>query len=198
MKKLLSFIVMIAVVLSLSACGKPVVEWNGKTEEMANLMMVSDISNQFEYVGIVDYVFVGTVKEIAHNVIPDKIKKHEDSYSEYRITVDENLKGNLVSEISCRKMGGFRKDGTMLLISAEVPGGRMILDNGLPEVGRQYIFLAYAQPDGSLTLSEIFDKREYDEDLFEEYVEYVKNEIPHDRERFTSIYDVDSDRSASD
>ena len=192
MKKLLCFVVMIAIVLSLSACGKTTVEWNGKTEEMANLLMVSDITNLYEYVGIVDYVFVGTVKEIEHNVIPDKIKQHEDSYSEYKITVDDNLKGKLVSEISCRKMGGFRKDGTMLLVSAEVPGGRMILDNGLPEVGKQYIFLAYAQPDGSLTLSEIFDNREYDEDLLAEYVEYVKNEIPQDRERFTSTYDAGS------
>ena len=192
MKKLLCFVVMIAVVLSLSACGKTTVEWNGETEEMANLLMVSDITNLYEYVGIVDYVFVGTVKEIEHNVIPDKIKQHEDSYSEYKITVDDNLKGNLVSEISCRKMGGFRKDGTMLLVSAEVPGGRMILDNGLPEIGKQYIFLAYAQPDGSLTLSEIFDSREYDEDLLAEYAEYVKNEVPQDRERFTSTYDAGS------
>ena len=189
MKKLLCFVVMIAVVLSLSACGKTTVEWNGETEEMANLLMVSDITNLYEYVGIVDYVFVGTVEEIEHNVIPEKIKEHNDSYSEYRIIVDKNLKGDLVSEITCRKMGGFKKDGTMLLVSAEVPGGRIILDNGLPEVGRQYVFLAYAQPDGSLTLSEIFDNREYDEDILNEYMEYINHELPSDRERFASIYD---------
>ena len=179
--------------LSLSSCTKATVEWNGKTEVLADLLMVSDITDMYEYVGIVDYVFVGTVEEIKHNVIPDKIRKHEDSYSEYRITVDENLKGNLVSEISCRKMGGFRKDGTMLLISAEVPGGQMIMDSGLPEEGKQYIFLAYAQPDGSLTLSEIFDNREYDEDLLKEYLDYVNNEIPHERERFPSVYDANHD-----
>ena len=192
MKRCLSLMMLFVISLSLSGCSKTTVKWNGKTEEMASLLMVSDITNLYEYVGIVDYVFIGTVKEIEHNVIPNKIKQHEDSYSEYRIMVDENLKGNLVSEISCRKMGGFRKDGTMLLVSAEVPGGRMILDNGLPEVGKQYIFLAYAQPDGSLTLSEIFDAREYDEDLLTEYIDYVNNEIPYERERFSSMYDANN------
>ena len=189
MKRLFSFITIIVVMVSLSACGKTTVEWNGKTENMANLLMVSDITSLYEYVGLVDYVFVGTVEEIEHNVIPEKIKEHNDSYSEYRIIVDKNLKGNLVSEITYRKMGGFKKDGTMLLVSAEVPGGRIILDNGLPEVGRQYVFLAYAQPDGSLTLSEIFDNREYDEDILNEYMEYINHELPSDRERFASIYD---------
>ncbi|MCR5042169.1 MAG: hypothetical protein K6C36_08760 [Clostridia bacterium] len=189
MKKSLSFITMIVIMLSFSACGKTTVEWNGKTEEMANLLMVSDITDLYEYVGLVDYVFVGTVDEIEHNVIPEKTKEHYDSYSEYRINVDKNLKGNLVSKITCRKMGGFKKDGTMLLVSAEMPGGKTIMDNGLPEVGRQYIFLAYAQQDGSLTLSEIFDDREYDADLLNEYTEYIDHEIPNDRERFTSTYD---------
>ena len=193
MKRCLSLIMLFALSLSLTACTKTTVEWNGKTEEMANLLMVSDITDLYRYVGLVDYVFVGTVKEIKHNVIPRKNKQHGDSYSEYEITVDENLKGNLVSEISCRKMGGFKKGGTMLLISAEVPGGRIIPDNGLPEVGKQYIFLAYAQPDGSLTLSEIFDNREYSEDLLTEYYDYVNHEIPDERERFTSVYDANHD-----
>ena len=190
MRRYLSLIILLVLTLLLSACAKATVEWNGKTEVMADLLMVSDITDMYEYVGIVDYVFVGTVEEIEHNVIPDRIEQHEDSYSEYRIRVDRNLKGNLVSEISCRKMGGFRKDGTMLLVSAEVPGGGMIMDSGLPEEGKQYIFLAYAQPDGSLTLSEIFDNREYSEDLLTEYFDYVNNEIPFDRQRFTSTYDA--------
>ncbi len=189
MKKAIGLITLIAVMFSLSACGKTTVEWNGETENMANLLMVSDITNLYEYVGLVDYVFVGTVDEIERNVIPDKINEHNDSYSEYRIIVYKNLKGRLVSEITCRKMGGLKNDGTMLLVSAEVPGGRIIPDNGLPELGKQYIFLAYAQPDGSLTLSEIFDDREYDAELLNEYIEYIDHEIPNDRERYTSKYD---------
>ena len=82
----------------------------------------------------------------------------------------------------------------MLLIAAETPDGNMIMDNGLPEVGKQYIFLAYSQQDGSLTLSEILDNREYSEDLLAEYMDYVDNEIPYERERFVSAYSKEDGR----
>ena len=109
-------------------------------------------------------------------------------YSTYKIHVDENIKGELVDDIVCSKLGGFKKDGTMLLIAAEAPDGRMIMDNGLPEIGKQYVFMAYGQHDGRLTLSEIFDNREYDQILLDEYKDYVKNEIPQDRKRYPSDY----------
>ena len=111
-------------------------------------------------------------------------------FSKYSIHVDKNLKGELAEDIVCAKMGGLKSDGTMLLAAAETPAGELILDSGLPEIGKQYVFLAYAQPDGSLTLSEIFDNREYDARLLEEYADYVENEIPYDRERFVSAYDM--------
>ena len=63
-------------------------------------------------------------------------------------------------------------------------------DTGLPEPGGQYIFMAYAQSDGSLVLSEFFDNRPYDQSLLEEYTDYCSNEIPFDRERFTSVFDI--------
>ena len=62
-------------------------------------------------------------------------------------------------------------------------------DTGLPESGNQYIFLAYAQPDGSLTLSEFFDNRQYSDELLQEYLNYCNNEITFDRTRFTSNLD---------
>jgi hypothetical protein len=42
-----------------------------------------------------------------------------------------------------------------------------------------------------MTLSEVFDNREYDEELLNEYIEHIDNEIPNERERFTSTYDAD-------
>lgn len=76
-------------------------------------------------------------------------------------------------------------DLTMLLIAAETPSGELVMDSGLPEAGKQYVFLAYAQPDGSLTLSEIFDNREYNEELLAEYQDYVENEIPFESFLYT-------------
>ena len=189
MKRIVLSLMILALSLSISGCSSKTVEWNGKTQELANVLMMEDVTDLYRYVGIVDYVFAGTVEEIEKNVIPVKSRKHEDSYSVYKIHVDRNLKGNLAEEIICSKLGGFKKDGTMLLISAEMPTGITIMDNGLPEQGKQYIILAYGQKDGSLTLSEIFDNREYDEALLKEYMDYVDNEIPYDRQRFPSKYE---------
>lgn len=190
MKKLLIcflFLALISLLLASSFCEE--VTWNGETECLGQLTMVLDFTNPYEYVGIVDYVFVGTVED-ADAVIPDKRTEYEQSFSKYQIHVDRNLKGELEENIVCAKMGGLKNDGTMLLVAAETPSGKLIMDSGLPEVGKQYIFLAYGQPDGSLTLSEIFDNREYSEDLFAEYLDYVENENPFDRERFVSEYDI--------
>ena len=172
----------------ISGCSRKTTEWDGKSEVFAELFMQIDVRDMYVYVGTVDHVFVGTVEEIERNIISEKSRKHEDGYSIYQIHVDENLKGELIEEIVCYKLGGFRKDGTMLLAAAETPDGQMIIDSGLPETGKQYIFLAYAQKDGSLVLSEIFDNREYNEDLRKEYMDYVDNEIPFERERFKSSY----------
>lgn len=130
MKKLILFAAVMA--LSLTACGKKSVEWNGNTEIMENALMISDISNLYEYAGIVDYIFVGTVNEIEQIVIPENAKQHEDHYSKYRIRVDKNLKGELVESIVCSKMGGLKKDGTMMLLAAELPDGTTIVDSDLP------------------------------------------------------------------
>lgn len=187
MKRIIASALCILLVFSLSGCSRDVV-WNGKTEAIARLSMVQDISDMRKYIGMVDYVFIGTVEEIIDDVLPSKIKKHEDYYSSYKIHVDYNLKGELVDEVTVSKMGGYKKDGTMCIVSAETPTGKMINDSGLPELNKQYVFMAYAQSNGSLTLSEIFDNREYSNALLEEYLDYIDNEIVFDRERFISKY----------
>ncbi len=188
MKRKVTVISCIFLFLALCSCGQKTVEWNGKVECMAELLMIVDFTDPREYAGMADYVFVGTVTDTKRLVLPDKIREQEDHYSTYRIHVDENIKGELVEEIVCSKMGGLKKDGTMLLIAAETPDGRMIMDKGLPEIGKQYVFMAYGQPDGRLILSEIFDNRECSQAVLDEYRNYVENEIPYERERFPSDY----------
>lgn len=180
-------LLLIAACLSFAGC-KKTVEWNGDTMVMASLYMAEDFSNYYRSVGMADNVFVGTVTEVISNVLPLNSKKHEDNFSSYKIHVDKNIKGELVEEVEARKMGGFKKDGTMLVVEAEMPTGVTIVDAGQPKVGRQYIFLAYAQKDGSLILSELLDDRECSDALIEEYMEYCANEIIFDRERFVSKY----------
>lgn len=184
MKRPAVFLLSAVLVLILSACGKPF-RWNGSTEVFAELLMAEDVSDPRAAVGMADYVFIGTVTASDFHVIPHKAA-HEDSYTTYGIRVDENLKGELTENITVRKMGGYKKDGTMLLIAAEMPDGSFVTDDPLPEVGKQYVFLAYGQPDGSLALSELFDSREADGCLREEYLGYIRDEIPFERERFPS------------
>ena len=185
--KSLRIIICLAIILGCSSCAKTV-SWNGEKEVMALISMAEDVSDMHKAAGIVDYVFVGTVTR-ADNILPNRLKDHFDSYGSYRIHVDKNIKGELIEEVEARKMGGFKKDGTMCIIVVEMPNGIRVEDSGLPEVGKQYVFMAYGQSDGSLVLSELFDNREYDEELGAEYQEYVANEIPFERERYASKYE---------
>lgn len=50
--------------------------------------------------------------------------------------------------------------------------------------------MGYAQPDGSLTLSEIFNNREVIAEIISEYEYYIENEIEFEREHFSSEYDL--------
>lgn len=184
MKKNRLLCVLLCTILLLSGCSSKTTAWNGNIEYYAHVSMVVDETDLYAYVGAADYVFVGTVEETVRNVIPDKPGSSEEDLSVYKIRVDENLKGKLTKNIECSKHGGFKKDGTMMLIYSD-----RSKDTGLPESENQYIFLAYAQPDGSLTLSEFFDNRPYDEALLQEYLDYCNNEIPFDRTRFVSVFD---------
>lgn len=184
MKKLTICFICLLLIFVLTSCSNNIT-WNGNIENLAIVNMTFDCSNPYEYAGIVDYIFVGTVEDIESIIISDN---SDQTDSVYKIRVDNNLKGELVENIICSKMGGLKKDGTMLLIVAETPQGELIADTGLPELGKQYVFSAYAQPDGSLTLSEIFDNREYNEALLEEYTDYIDHEIQFERERFVSEY----------
>lgn len=110
--------------VSLAGCDSRVT-WNGKTKELVLLSMVNDVSDMYKYVGMVDYVFVGTVEENINNVLPKKIKDHEDYYSSYKIHVDKNLKGELAEDIVAFKMGG--------LVLSEIFDNREYTDSLLEE-----------------------------------------------------------------
>ena len=179
-------VLLLAILLSftLSACSKneQVVEWNQEDlEYFKHISLSIDETNMYEYVGAVDYVFVGTVSEVKNNLIAEK---GDSDISTYKIQVEKNIKGELVDEIIAKKHGGISKDGTMLLYFSDKRK-----DSGLPIEGKTYIFMAYGQNNGELLLSEFLDEREYSEDLLEEYQDYYANEIPNNRSRFTSKYD---------
>lgn len=188
MKKKMILAIAAACLAAAGGCSPKTAEWNGETEYYAHVAMAVDETDPYACVGAADYVFAGTVTDVVSNVIPDEPDGSDADLSVYDIQVTQNIKGELVQNVTCSKHGGFKKDGTMMLLFSD---NRQ--DSGLPEEGKSYIFMAYVQPDGSLTLSEFFDNREYSEELLLEYTEYCQNEKPFERERFVSDFDAGRD-----
>lgn len=155
-----------------------------------------------EAVGVADYVFVGTVteaEEVHHLMVTEDFGI---PFTNYTVQVTENIKGELFTgqPIEVTKEGGVSLDKSCIVV----------FDNDeMPEVGKSYIFRAFAQSDGSLLVSgpksnilfEDYASGTYSESnsstvnpLLSEYIEACENEIdPHCRESQTSIYDVTYD-----
>ena len=185
MKRLI--ILITACVICLCGCSSSAVNIPGNEKDyFAHVTMEIDETDPYAYAGAVDYIFAGTVTRILSNKITASNTK-----SRYAIQVDENIKGELKEIVEAYKVGGVRKDGLVLLVESD-----RRQDSGLPEEGKSYVFMAYAQEDGTLLLSEFFDDRECNEALIEEYREYYENEIPFERERYRSKYDISPEKTA--
>ncbi len=155
-----------------------------------------DVNNVNAVVGDADNVFVGYVEklegtEYKHPVTIETevgTKEVSSPYTNYSITVIDNIKGKLKKNISVQKSGGISQDQDVYLLYE---------GDSLPVEGRYYIFNTYNQPDGSILISgpnsnielninsksEILSSEEY-----KKYVEAVKNEVKSDRKRFESDY----------
>lgn len=171
-------LLLVACCFFISACSVHPTKWNGDIV-YSHITLTLDETNLYQYVGAVDYIFFGAVQEANTDITEDNDK------SSYVIEVSDNLKGELVDKIECSKHGGILEDSTMLLYESD-----NLQDTGLPEVGKTYIFMAYAQPDGSLLLSEFYGNVQYSEEEHNKFLDYIENEIPYERERFTSEYDI--------
>lgn len=159
---------------------------------------IYDTNNVNESVGIVDYVFLGEV--ISHNgtTYEDIITtENEDGktleagtpYTNYSIQIKENIKGKLQTDapIKIKKHGGVTQDNKSVFL---------FRDDCLPEVGKHYVFLAYAQPDGSLLVSgpnsNVLDMNSTSKKdvIVEKYKDATKNEVVNaERERYSSAYE---------
>jgi hypothetical protein len=114
---------------------------------------VIDLNDQEILIGDADYVFVGYVENIAGTeyrfpatATGTNGAEVESSvpYTNYEITVLENIKGNLVLDtIPLQKMGGIAQDNSQYYVCE---------NDYLPAVGDVAIFVAYTQSDGSLLL----------------------------------------------
>ena len=158
-----------------------------------------DVDNPREIVGDADYYFVARVESIdgteyRHAVTietEDGFKEVSSPYTNYTITIIQNLKGLLVQDvpISILKSGGVNKDEKSITLYEQ---------DFLPEIGQYYVISAYAQKDGSLLISgpnsnellpDVSKSRLSHDNNYEQYQKYFDEEVAVERERYTSIYD---------
>lgn len=186
---------------------------NSQTSDLNSLPVITmhgsfvyDPNNINESVGMVDYVFTGTVVSNNGTIYKDTVTMEDENgkpkdvstpYTDYTIQVSSNIKGNLQIDEPIRvlKKGGITQKNTEIYLFE---------NDVLPEEGKAYIFLAFAQPDGSLLISgpnsnvlitatENYSNTGKNTDsTLETYLDAYKNQIiPIDRERFTSIYEAE-------
>lgn len=162
-----------------------------------------DYDNLNAVVGDADYVFVGKVVTEEGTIYKDSVMIEDKDgkdveisspYTNYTVSVIENIKGNLTTEtpINIQKFGGLSKDKSEYFIYE---------GDELPIVDDTYIFYVYAQPDGSLLASgpvsntPINTKRTRDlssDDEYQDVLEAVENQELTQRKRFKSSYEVES------
>jgi hypothetical protein len=154
-----------------------------------------DVDKPNEVIGDADYTFVAYVNELSsttHRFVDGaKGKKFDRPCTNYTITILENIKGNLRinKPIPIQKFGGLREDGKILLHENDC----------LPEKNKIYIFMAYAQKDGSLLVSgpnsniplELNIKRNNIDksEIVAKYKEAFNNQVPKTRDSNKSIYE---------
>ncbi|NMD72884.1 hypothetical protein HHO41_21960 [Bacillus sp. DNRA2] len=126
-------------------------------------------------------------------------KEVSTPYTNYKITVVKNIKGNIKKDksIPITKAGGVDKDNSSVILFE---------DDNLPETNKLYVFLAYAQEDGSLLVSgpnsnilvgnsnksEISTNLPLDEKASKVISSYEKaktNQVVRERIHFTSNFD---------
>lgn len=162
-----------------------------------------DYSDLNAVVGDADYVFVGTVASEEATVYKDAVTVETDDgktrevsgpYTNYTVNVTKNIKGNLVTDtaIPIQKSGGLSEDGSQYFVYE---------GDELPVVGNEYIFFAYAQPDGSLLISgpvsnmSVSDNTSdiapfSDSTEYSDIVDAYNNQVDSGRTRFTSSYEA--------
>ncbi|MBF6673464.1 hypothetical protein [Glutamicibacter sp. FBE19] len=159
-----------------------------------------DVEKPAATVGDADYVFVGKVESKVGTTYKDPVaietengtKEIADPYTDYKIKVLRNIKGELVSDraIPVQKSGGVDKEQKYVVLYE---------DDVLPEVGSTYVFLAYAQEDGSLLVSGLNSSLEIEtgtemelgkSKVVQAYGEAMKNQEKTDRTRFRSNFDA--------
>ena len=159
--------------LLLSGCSADTANGKIKYDHVA----MPEETDPYYIIGFADYVFIGsTLSDGIPVTLPSGNKRLEC------------LKGSLAKVIKAVYPAYYENDGTLVLMEGET-----MKDDGLPEKGKNYIFVGTAQPDGSIFLESLYAKTEFNDANYQKFIDYVANETGVDRERFNSSFEIDSD-----
>ncbi|MCQ2011314.1 hypothetical protein NOM01_15145 [Sporolactobacillus sp. STSJ-5] len=212
MKKYNYAILLLIFILVLTGCSDKYTFKDGRSFPVKRVegSFIINPDNERALVGYADYVFVGYVNQLLDTDFKNPVetetkdggtKTVADPFTNYKVTVIQNLKGDLITnqEIPIVKEGGLTQDKKTV---------QLYENDTLPVEGNYYIFIGYAQPDGSLLISgpnsnkeltkinglpsvktsSLINKVKADDQVLK-IKKAVDNQITKDRKRFTSKYE---------
>ena len=123
----------------------------------------TDISDMQSVVDSVNCIFVGVVKE------SDTLIFDYDGKSEFKVQVVKNIKGELPTETTVYKYGGHFINGNEVIVKVDDESY-----TPMPEVGKQYLFLAFEQESGEVIIADYYGNVDYtNNEKVSEILQYI-------------------------
>lgn len=124
----------------------------GVTKKGAEALVdvATDISDMQSVVDSVNCIFVGVVKD-SNTLIFDY-----DGKSEFKVQVVKIIKGELPTETTVYKYGGRFINGNEVIVKVDDESY-----TPMPEVGKQYLFLAFEQENGDVIIADYYGNIDY-------------------------------------
>lgn len=125
----------------------------------------TDISDMQSVVDSVNCIFVGVVKD-SNTLIFDY-----DGKSEFKVQVVKNIKGELPTETTVYKYGGHFINGNEVIVKVDDESY-----TPMPEVGKQYLFLAFEQENGEVIIADYYGNVDYtNNEKVSEILQYIES-----------------------
>ena len=125
----------------------------------------TDISDMQSVVDSVNCIFVGVVKE------SDTLIFDYDGKSEFKVQVVKNIKGELPTETTVYKYGGHFINGNEVIVKVDDESY-----TPMPEVGKQYLFLAFEQENGEVIIADYYGNVDYtNNEKVSEILQYIES-----------------------
>lgn len=124
----------------------------GVTKKGAEALVdvATDISDMQSVVDSVNCIFVGIVKD-SNTLIFDY-----DGKSGFKVQVVKIIKGELPTETTVYKYGGHFINGNEVIVKVDDESY-----TPMPEVGKQYLFLAFEQESGEVIIADYYGNIDY-------------------------------------